>query len=181
MPNRVFKASQIKCDCDIAPLYFLARNTNVSALISSRITSSFRTPNYEQPTRTKLTRTVFSATLTSDDVGRWVIQEEKDPIDDSHIIYVALESLEKGDGLMLRNTAGYVEIYVGWDEYMGFDEGYNDLIMRLDSNTAETVRWNASTNRRGLFHKGNKLVIVNVMQKHINTANLFGVLTGIRS
>lgn len=89
-------------------------------------------------------------------LGKWFVEETKDPIDDSQKVFIYLKSSTE-DYLIIRYTDAYgVEIFVVWDEYMGFDKGYHSVTMRLDSNTAVTTQWSVSTDKKALFYIGDE-------------------------
>jgi len=104
--------------------------------------------------------------------GKWIINEEKSPIDDSLNITLYLESTEivrdkynkeQTPTLILRCSENTTNAFINWSMFIG--TGYTDVLIRLDKEKAKTSSWIISTNYEAIFPKKN-ISFIKKLMKH---------------
>ncbi|MEJ2622594.1 MAG: type VI secretion system-associated protein TagO, partial [Candidatus Thiodiazotropha sp.] len=89
------------------------------------------------------------------DIGKWVVIENKNPIDDSITVTMRLTAStgesKYGDkiSLVARCKNNNTEFYINWHDYLGND-AY--VLTRNGSNKAVEKEWSISTDKKSSFH-----------------------------
>lgn len=98
------------------------------------------------------------------DVGKWVINKEQSPLDDSWNVYVYQNADEPIRGmfgrpamptLFLTCREGKTSLYLSWDVYLGLNE--TSMTYRTDSEKSVKRSWNISTDNKAVFYTGNTI------------------------
>lgn len=91
-------------------------------------------------------------------MGKWRLQTDVSPIDDSKSYFLILESEDEVAGmfgtsykpsLYIRFKEGVLEAYITYNTYIG--TGEVDVTTRFDKNEAETESWGLSTDGKAVF------------------------------
>lgn len=91
-------------------------------------------------------------------MGKWRLQTDVSPIDDSKSYFLILESEDEVAGmfgtsykpsLYIRFKEGVLEAYISYSTYIG--TGEVDVTTRIDKNEAETESWGLSTDGKAVF------------------------------
>lgn len=89
------------------------------------------------------------------DIGKWKVDVEVNPIDDSKTVTMVL-SADSGKSswgktiyLIARCKSGKTELYINWQDYLG-SESY--VLTRVGKKDAVTRKWSLSTNSQATFH-----------------------------
>lgn len=91
-------------------------------------------------------------------MGKWKLQTDVSPIDDSKSYFLILESEDEVPGmfgtsykpsLYIRFKEGDLESYISYNIYIGSSEV--DVTTRFDKNEAETESWGLSTDGKAVF------------------------------
>ncbi len=108
--------------------------------------------------------------LKTNDVGKWDISVDINPIDDSKTVVLLLKADNKSGrssvSLIARCKSNKTNVYINWNNYLGRN---SNVLTRIGSNKAITQKWSLSTDSKATFHpsavaflkdllKGNKLV-----------------------
>jgi len=108
-----------------------------------------------------------------DIIGKWIINKDTSPIDDSPIAVLALpaEKNSSNDQIMLfiRYRDAKTEIFIDWHDYIGY-EGLFKVITRFDKEEAEARNWTISTDKIATFYKGKD---INLIKKMLKSDKLF--------
>lgn len=104
--------------------------------------------------------------------GDWLVQSQKNPIDDSQTTFVALEA-EQGSSkwgeavsLVIRCKSNKTEMWISWEDYLG-----NDRVMvttRIGNQEAETKPWSLSTDKKSSFYFGSPISFIRRMMSANN-------------
>ena len=101
-------------------------------------------------------------------VGKWLIEKDTSPIDDSPIAILALPAGENSSNnrimLFIRYKNAKTEVFINWHDYIGY-EGLFNVITRFDKEKAETRNWSISSNKIATFYKGNDINLIKKMMK----------------
>jgi type VI secretion system protein VasI len=104
--------------------------------------------------------------------GKWVVKEEKSPIDDSRNVYLALTAenpITDSYGqavtptLLLRCKENETNAIISFDVYLGIDQ--TTLLVRLDAEEAKRSTWSIATNNKAIFAP-NTVGFVRELMKH---------------
>lgn len=101
---------------------------------------------------------------TPDTKGKWKIEEETSPMDDSKTVRLSLtsESYPYAD-LYFRYEEGKLEGFIATDEFLGVRS--IRVTTRVDKKSPVTRSWSCSTNYKSVFHPNGRLLL-NVLKKH---------------
>lgn len=90
-----------------------------------------------------------------DGVGKWIVSDRINPIDDSRTVTLALEA-DSGRsrwghpiGLILRCRSNTTDLFIGWNSFLGREAS---VLTRIGTEAAVTKRWNLSTDSQATFH-----------------------------
>ena len=89
--------------------------------------------------------------------GKWRVNEETNPIDDSKTVFLILvadegeASLGRSIGLVLRCKSEKNEVYINWNDYLGSEA---QVLTRLGSEQAKRQKWSLSTDAKATFYPG---------------------------
>ena len=103
-----------------------------------------------------------SETRLISDSGKWKVDVEVNPIDDSKMVTMVLsaDSGKSGWGktinLIARCQSGKTELYINWQDYLG-SKSY--VLTRVGKKDAVTRRWNLSTDSKATFHPNSILFL----------------------
>ncbi|RJL44582.1 type VI secretion protein [Pectobacterium carotovorum] len=106
------------------------------------------------------------------DVGKWVINKEQSPLDDSWNVYVYQNAEEPIRGqfgqpvmptLFLTCKEGKTNLFLNWDSYLGLDETY--MTHRVDSQKPVKKTWNISTDNKAVFYTGKTILFIQELMK----------------
>ena len=97
-------------------------------------------------------------TPTPSPTCRWIVSEDTNPIDDT-ITVAAVLIAEEGEGtygdpvgLIFRCKSNLVEVYIGWNSYLGSD---NPIVTtRIGNESAASNSWSISTDNTTTFWPG---------------------------
>ena len=96
--------------------------------------------------------------------GKWLTQEGVNPLDDSRRVTLALDSdegrssmLRKPIRLFLRCQSNKTELYINWEDYLGSEAS---VTTRVGSGTAETGKWNLSTDSQATFYPDSHITFI---------------------
>jgi type VI secretion system protein VasI len=94
-------------------------------------------------------------------VGKWQINRDKNPIDDSERVVAALAAdsgqsrFEGPVTLIARCQSKKTELYISWGEYLGNDgdiySTYKKVTIRIGQRPATTQNWPVSTDSKATF------------------------------
>ena len=94
-------------------------------------------------------------------VGRWVVSESVNPVDDSKTVVAVLEATEglskygKPVELYARCQSNLLDVFISWGQYLGDDTSHRanqkDLTMRIGDEKAFPARWGISTDGTATF------------------------------
>lgn len=109
------------------------------------------------PTATVVpTPTIFATPLPNR--GKWVVSDERDPLDDSTTSTATLRA-DNGSGiygdpvnLVLRCKSGELDAYVTWESFLGLDDAV--VTHRIGSQEAIQSYWGLSTDYSATFYPG---------------------------
>lgn len=97
-------------------------------------------------------------------IGKWEIQEEINPIDDSKTVILKLMA-ESGVSvwgksvlLFLLCRSNETDVIIRWNDYLGSESA--TVISRLGNQKAETKAWNLSTDHEATFYRGDTISFV---------------------
>lgn len=96
-----------------------------------------------------------SETKLISESGKWKVEVEVNPIDDSKTVTMVLpassgeSSWGKTIYLIARCKSGKTELYINWQDYLG-SESY--VLTRVGKKEAVTRKWSLSTNSQASFH-----------------------------
>ena len=126
---------------------------------------------------TCLTLTAFTAedVFEEGSIGKWVYATETNPIDDTTMIWFALECeapTYRSPVLGIRWLDGKTDLYVMWRNY--FSDGSVPVTYRLDTEKAVKKTWNGSTDNETTFYPGKSETVIKFIQK-IMKANKLAV------
>lgn len=95
------------------------------------------------------------------DIGKWRVERNKNPIDDTETVIAALiaDSGSSGFGapvtMFVRCQSGLTEVYVAWNDYLAtdgdYDSGYKNVVVRVGTESATTIKWGTSTDQKATF------------------------------
>ncbi len=112
--------------------------------------------------------------------GKWVVSHDKNPVDDSERVVIALEA-DSGAGrfgesvsFVARCQSKKTEAYINWNSYLGDDSGsvYSEwkyITTRVGNEPASTEQWDISTDKKATFAPGR----VESLLKKMASANKF--------
>lgn len=101
--------------------------------------------------------------------GKWVVETDENPLDDSKTVTLALESDEgrsrfRGPVLMvLRCKSNKTEVYLRWGEYLGREAMVTG---RVGKNKPITIPWNLSTDSQATFFPGQPIGFIKKLMEH---------------
>ena len=104
-----------------------------------------------------------SSVLPVDGVGKWTVQEDSNPIDDSKTVVLAIRADEGASswgtpvGLVIRCKSNNTEVYINWGEYLGSEAR---VTCRVGSEKATSSMWGLSTDSKATFYPGNDIEFV---------------------
>jgi type VI secretion system protein VasI len=110
---------------------------------------------------------------SASEVGRWNVEVEVSPIDDSRNVFLTVESesaIRNSIGrpvkpvLFIRCKENTTEVFIAWGVYLGLDS--TRVLERLDKQDATTTAWNNSTDNKAVFRRGNKIDYVKTLMEH---------------
>jgi len=87
--------------------------------------------------------------------GKWQVSAEKNPVDDSKTVVLALKAdsgkskFGKPVTLIARCKSNKTELYITWNDYLGRN---GEVLTRIGSEDAVTKDWNLSTDSQATFH-----------------------------
>lgn len=91
--------------------------------------------------------------------GRWDVQINTSPIDDSKNVYLTLEANEPisamtgsvQPALLLRCKERQFDAFINWSVYLGLDT--TTVLIRVDDAPATSALWDLSTDNESTFHR----------------------------
>ncbi len=97
------------------------------------------------------------------DKGKWSVDTETNPIDDSKTVTVSLLA-DEGEGiygdkiiLMIRCKSNKTDLFIGWSSYLG-DEA--NVLTRIGTEDSSRQRWSLSTNSQATFYPGSDITFI---------------------
>lgn len=122
-----------------------------------------------------LTLTAFTSedVFEEDSIGKWSYATEINPIDDTTMIWFALECENptyRSPVLGLRWLDGKTDLYVIWRNY--FSDGSVRVTYRLDTEKAVKKTWNGSTDNETTFYPGKSKIVIKFIRKLMETDKL---------
>jgi len=103
--------------------------------------------------------------LEEGSIGKWVYDTEINPIDDTTMIWFALECENptyRSPVLGIRWIDGKTNLYIGWNNYLSDN---TRVTYRLDKEKAIKKTWNGSTNKEATFYPGKSKTVIKFIQK----------------
>lgn len=104
---------------------------------------------------------------TEPSAGDWLVQTQKNPIDDSQTTFVGLEA-EQGSSrwgepvyLVIRCKSNKTEMWINWEDYLGSDRIM--VTTRIGDQEAETRPWSLSTDKKSSFYLGSPIGFIKRM------------------
>jgi Type VI secretion system VasI, EvfG, VC_A0118 len=100
--------------------------------------------------------------------GKWVIDVEKNPIDDSKTIVAILDAKSgisnfgRPVSLLLRCQSKTTDAFINWGSYLGDDSP--EVLIRIGDAEATTERWNSSTDKTATFYPGDAIEFVKKLE-----------------
>jgi len=91
------------------------------------------------------------------DNGKWVVNVETNPLDDSKMVALVLTAdtgatrLGEKVVLVLRCMSGETKVFIIWSDYLGSGSG-TDVTWRVGDSPATTARWRLSTDSTTTFY-----------------------------
>ncbi len=109
--------------------------------------------------------------------SKWISSVKIDPLDDSRVASYILKA-DSGESswgdpiyLVIRETDGYYEFYLNWDEYLGLDEIL--VTHRVGDFSAVAQEWSISTSSKASFYPWNGRPGVVELLTQLTTADQF--------
>lgn len=90
----------------------------------------------------------------TEDIGKWSVSVDTDPLTDNKIIYFMLKAdtgtsvYGSGIYLIIRSKNGKDELYINWNSYLGSEAS---ITMRVGDTPAITFNWSLSTDSQASF------------------------------
>jgi type VI secretion system protein VasI len=87
--------------------------------------------------------------------GKWKVSVEKNPVDDTQTVVLALDADEgkskSGEdiNLIIRCKSNKTELYIGWSDYLGMDSA--NVLTRIGNAPAQRRSWHISSNNTATF------------------------------
>lgn len=87
--------------------------------------------------------------------GKWDVDVETNPIDDSKTVTLILKADEGSNRwgrpviMIARCKSNTTDLYIAWNDYLGSEA---DVLSRVGSHKARTRRWSMSTDSKATFH-----------------------------
>lgn len=87
--------------------------------------------------------------------GKWIVDVEVNPIDDSKTVLLALDAdsgktrWNKTVSLLARCKSNKTELYIAWHDYLGSEA---EVLTRVGDSKAKTREWSLSTDKKATFH-----------------------------
>jgi type VI secretion system protein VasI len=105
-------------------------------------------------------------------IGKWNLQEDKSPIDDTVNVYLSIISNEPVSSgyntvkpsLFIRCSEGKTNVFLNWGLYLGLDE--TKMLTRFDKEKAETSSWSISTDNKAIFFQGKDIEFAKKLMQH---------------
>lgn len=98
--------------------------------------------------------------------GKWIIQEEINPVDDSKTVFIYLKA-DSGKGkygddiiFVARCKSNKTEAYINWESYLGRE---TTVLTRVEDNKASSEKWSISSDNKSSFRK-NPIAFLKSMQ-----------------
>lgn len=105
-------------------------------------------------------------TTAIDGVGKWLVSDSINPIDDSRTVTLILQS-DSGQtkwgnpiGLVLRCKSNTTDLYINWSDFLGREA---NVLTRIGTESAVTKRWNLSTDSQATFHPRGTIDFIKAM------------------
>ena len=115
------------------------------------------------------------------DSGKWKINENINPIDDSKTVTVYLLSdsgrssmMRRQIQLVLRCKSGSTELYINWYDYLGSDA---KVLTRVGKNYATSSNWSLSTDSQATFYPGGRSKTIDFIKSLINEDSFVAQVT----
>lgn len=104
--------------------------------------------------------------------GKWLVQSDKSPINDSTNVFLSLDSekaLRSGyktvtPTLVIACSEGKTNVYINWDLYLGLQS--TTMLTRLDKEKAVTKTWIISTDNKAVFVSGSDVIFAKQLMVH---------------
>lgn len=127
-------------------------------------------------------------TINNGSKGKWIVNEDINPIDDSKRVIMSLlsdsgASQFRGNfSLVIRCISNKPDIYINWGTFLAGKP--QNVTTRVDSGNAETAGWSISTDSLATFYPSYATVLINQLlnkAKFTAQTNSYsdGVLTGV--
>ncbi len=114
---------------------------------------------FEYTTTTEESNPLGVTETTPSFVSKWHSSVKIDPIDDSRVASYILQA-DSGESvwgdpiyLIIRETDGFCELYINWDDYLGSDEV--TVTHRVGTRTPVVQSWELSTDNQASFYPWN--------------------------
>lgn len=101
--------------------------------------------------------------IESEGVGKWNVNVDRNPLDDSKTVVLVLEADEGKSrwgqpvGLVLRCKSNKTEVFIVWNDYLG-SKAF--VTTRIGSEQAKKQEWSLSTNSKATFYSGNDITFI---------------------
>ena len=96
-------------------------------------------------------------TTNGNDNGKWHIQEQINPVDDTNTVFIFLDA-DSGKGkygdtisFIARCQSNKTEAYVKWESFLSTDN--INILTRIGENKATTETWDISSDRKASFRR----------------------------
>lgn len=102
--------------------------------------------------------------------GKWKIQEEVNPIDDSKSVFLFLDADEGASkwkqsvSLLIRCKSNTTELLITWHDFLGSDSAR--VLTRIGTEKAIEKDWGLSTDAKATFHPQGTVAFIKSMEKH---------------
>lgn len=104
--------------------------------------------------------------------GKWSVRSETSPIDDSVNVVLSVRSEESvrseydtvRPSLFIRCSENKTNVFLNWDLYLGLDS--TRMLVRFDSEEANTDTWTISTSNKAVFLRGSDINFAKKMMGH---------------
>lgn len=110
------------------------------------------------------------------DSGKWKVDVDINPVDDSKTVTMVLSADSGISGwgktinLIARCKSGKTELYINWQDYLG-SESY--VLTRIGKNEAITRKWSLSTDSQATFHRSS----ISFLKEMLTSSNLVAQTT----
>lgn len=140
------------------------------ATCAATVSNLERLDCYDQLARSNKMNTPQSKQTPTDGVGKWRVNDSKNPIDDTRTVLVVLAS-ETGKPrfggeirLVLRCKSKETEAYINWSDFLGTDKA--SVTTRIGNQKATTSDWGLSSDNKASFYPGDVVSFIKSLMEH---------------